>query len=347
MESYKKKNNIGNKLQKLLKERNVTVTELANSIELNRVTVQRYLSGAKCPSDRTLEKIAEYFEMPVEFFTDEPFVNNDQSLIDQVENVLSEKLDAQKQNQYKKSAIKAFNYYFDSFDPDLKNKAILDLYEIINTALKGKEFVDFKNYESDQLDETLNQLYMVMFEKLITLYGNDYRMKHINQREILERIKAGNYDHKIERKQINVYKQGFEAGVLSSLSNDTFYKYKSLEEIKRNSINKIEIYSHYFLCTIDDILVDLQNRFSFKSAIKDIDCAITHINLSESNESWEVSYFVEKLQKVEDCLYKPASEIVIDMTNGDTDKLLSDLNELKIRVQFEIDEIVKLAKNYQ
>lgn len=56
-----------NKIRELRKEKNMTLSELANVIGVSAVTISRYENGEREPSLRTLKKLADYFDVPVDY----------------------------------------------------------------------------------------------------------------------------------------------------------------------------------------------------------------------------------------------------------------------------------------
>ena len=59
---------IGNNIQQKMTEKNVSLTELAQHIQVTRQTMTNYLKGASIIDSVKLMKVAEYFSMSLEEF---------------------------------------------------------------------------------------------------------------------------------------------------------------------------------------------------------------------------------------------------------------------------------------
>ena len=55
------------KLSILLEEKNITQRELADKINVTEVTISRYLSGERSPRIEIVNKIAEYFDVSIDY----------------------------------------------------------------------------------------------------------------------------------------------------------------------------------------------------------------------------------------------------------------------------------------
>ena len=51
----------------LLEEKNITQRELADKINVTEVTISRYLSGERSPRIEIVNKIAEYFDVSIDY----------------------------------------------------------------------------------------------------------------------------------------------------------------------------------------------------------------------------------------------------------------------------------------
>ena len=76
------------KLSILLEEKNITQRELAEKINVTEVTISRYLSGERSPRIEIVSKIAEFFNVSIDYlFGKEELINpnidtsNDQRLV--------------------------------------------------------------------------------------------------------------------------------------------------------------------------------------------------------------------------------------------------------------------------
>lgn len=54
-------------LSTLLEEKNITQRELADKINVTEVTISRYLSGERSPRIEIVNKIAEYFDVSIDY----------------------------------------------------------------------------------------------------------------------------------------------------------------------------------------------------------------------------------------------------------------------------------------
>ena len=68
-QKYRKKNRIGKRLKKLLGTRGISVNTLSKEIGVSRSALFDYLNEVKNPTDKTLNMIADYFSVPVEYLT--------------------------------------------------------------------------------------------------------------------------------------------------------------------------------------------------------------------------------------------------------------------------------------
>ena len=57
----------GNRLQVLMKHNNVTQQELANKLNVRRGSVSNWVTDRRCPDSDTLVKIANYFDVTVDY----------------------------------------------------------------------------------------------------------------------------------------------------------------------------------------------------------------------------------------------------------------------------------------
>jgi transcriptional regulator with XRE-family HTH domain len=70
-----KEMNFGDRLKKLRQERGLTQEEFGKKINVTKVSVSGYETGNRNPDIQTLELIADYFEVPIDYLlgkTDEP-----------------------------------------------------------------------------------------------------------------------------------------------------------------------------------------------------------------------------------------------------------------------------------
>lgn len=62
---------ISKKVLQLLNERGISANKLQNDLELSNNAVTYWKSGRSSPSQRTLQKLAEYFQVPLSYFYNE------------------------------------------------------------------------------------------------------------------------------------------------------------------------------------------------------------------------------------------------------------------------------------
>lgn len=117
---YKKKNRIGKRLKKLLKEKEISVDQLSMEIGVSRSALFDYIKERKNPSEQTLDKIADYFNVPKEYLTNN-FYYYDENLfiyISKLREDLIEGLHTKNSNQLKlkKRYEKIKKQYIDLFE---------------------------------------------------------------------------------------------------------------------------------------------------------------------------------------------------------------------------------------
>jgi len=64
-------NIVVNNLSQLLKDRNITAYKLAKDLSMNTGVATDWLKGRASPSRKTLEKLCEYFDVPLSYFYQE------------------------------------------------------------------------------------------------------------------------------------------------------------------------------------------------------------------------------------------------------------------------------------
>lgn len=60
-----------NHLQELMKSKNCSLENIAQLLHLNKYEITMYLSGIKCPTEKELQQLSEYFQCPIEFINGE------------------------------------------------------------------------------------------------------------------------------------------------------------------------------------------------------------------------------------------------------------------------------------
>lgn len=72
-------------LSALLEEKGITQRELAEKIEVTEVTISRYLSGERSPRIEIVSKMAEYFDVSVDYLLGVSDVRNSSSLQNEID----------------------------------------------------------------------------------------------------------------------------------------------------------------------------------------------------------------------------------------------------------------------
>ena len=351
MKAYRtKKNVIGEPLKKALTENDITVTQFANDIGVSRITAQYYLSNRQFPSDETLEKIADYFQLPAEYFTGESFDaegnETDNYPKGDLREFFSQKFEAHQIRGYGKSAIKALNLLLVNSSVEEQTTIVRELYDLIYDHQHGVEIINLR--DSSSFATEFLALNSVLESIRQELGEQSYKEKEIKLTEIKKRIELSKNTTTVERKNFAIYRNGFEAGVLTSLSNERFNKLDILRTLSFYRSTTIDQFNRFVLCDIDDLFGELRNPRSFKTAIKTIDVALRELDSKESRiESWEANEFITKLQSVDDSVFEMASALLFDLINSDKEKLKNDLESLKTAIQTKMDETIKLADHYK
>lgn len=150
-EQFKRINRIGKKLKELLVRNKVSVDELSEKTNIHRSLLFRYISGEKNPSEKNLNTLADFFDVPPEYLT-ETFSDFDENIFIYISNIrndlfytlnpnnnlknLNKKRFIQIKNKYKDYYQQLPNYY--------KYNFITDFYRIVMKGLfmymSGNEF---------------------------------------------------------------------------------------------------------------------------------------------------------------------------------------------------------------
>ncbi|MBQ0066044.1 MAG: helix-turn-helix transcriptional regulator [Firmicutes bacterium] len=195
MGTYKEKYYIGEKLQAAIKEKNITVTQFASDIGINRVTVQYYISNKKCPSLETIQKIANYLELPTEYFIEDEVTLN---LSESISELVAGTLDSIKVKRYYKHALKRLNDTFDQLDYRGQLDITTDLVMMINEIQEGTKTFDIK--------EDWAQL--VQIKQLL-----DKNEINLSTDEIKDKLRQTESEGVIISKEFKSYKDGLDAGI--------------------------------------------------------------------------------------------------------------------------------------
>lgn len=79
---------IEQKMEDLMKKHDLKITEMVNGIGIQRTGYDRLITRKSC-NITTLEKIANYFELPIAYFIDDPRTENSLSYINEPKNEYS------------------------------------------------------------------------------------------------------------------------------------------------------------------------------------------------------------------------------------------------------------------
>lgn len=74
-----------NRLQELVKNKDSSLEELAELLHTNKYEIAMYLSGIKCPQEKDLYSLSEYFNHPIELEESDFIKSDKKNLIKQIE----------------------------------------------------------------------------------------------------------------------------------------------------------------------------------------------------------------------------------------------------------------------
>ena len=247
MTSHIIKKTIGDKLKKAIDNKGVTITKVANDLSLSRTMIYQYTTNAKAPSESNLNKIADYFDLPVEYFTDEPF-DVEGNIIESFSNLLSTKLDSVKLNLYKNNAIKAINYSFNDLGDDEKRKLIFKLYNAIEETKNGDYLVDLTESEQDLV-------------KLISLL-NSLNI-NISKEKLIDTILQTNNSGIFKGSNFQVIFDTFDLWsklLIPENYRDKTNKIIELEHIVNKAINNNHVFDNATLHSVNNVIYSLKSK---------------------------------------------------------------------------------------
>lgn len=350
MAGHKKKKNIGEALLKAIDENGVKVVDLAAAIGVSQSMIYKYTTNKKDPSDATLQKISDYFKLPVEYFTGDLYDSEGNELVNfpqgNLKDFFNDKLHQHRIRQYAKNAVKTYNYLLDNCESDEQVDLVIRLYSLIRSFQHGDPQLDFASGDLESVDKELEQLSFILSTLANEVYGTINAP--LDHKELLQRISYSHHNTAFNKQLFSIYKQGFEAGILSSLSSEQFNKLTVLKQLELSQTKKISTFSRFLLIDIDEIYVGLQNESLYQSALSSIKRAINdlhndHIELVE----WEAKYFIDKLRKIDEILFKEAAALLVDLLDEDPKQLEYDLDILQKAIQNKINEVIILANKYK
>lgn len=314
MGTYKKRHYIGTQLQEALKEKKVTVTKFASDIGINRVTIQNYMADKKTPSIKTIEKFADYFDVPVEYFT-EPAQRDLPSLMEK----MNETVDEYKVKAYNVSAMNAYDQCFKEADTQKKIHMVTKLFDLC---------IDIKESE-----KTINLAEdSATLQRIKTIYERYYIS--ISKEQIQEKIKRNPETDSILKSKYKSYLEGIEQGVLMSLSQQEYKRYNDLNALRDLFYDHaFDEYESFILVSIEYYLDDLTEKK--KNRVEGIRQFIQELQIPRepakpfgSNASLYFDTYKERLLKIDIDLFELAVAPVFDFGNHNIEQAIQNLNNL-------------------
>lgn len=196
-QKYKKKNRIGNRLNKLLKEKEISVDQLSMEIGVSRSVLFDYIKERKNPSEQTLDKIADYFNVPKEYLTNN-FYYYDENLfiyISKLREDLIEGLHTKNSNQLKlkKRYEKIKKQYIDLFE-GLYNYFKYDYLKTFYTIIMKGLFMYMNGYPAPLEAEIIPYNHEHISELLhVAIKASDLTVKEVSKLCGVERSLIQNY----------------------------------------------------------------------------------------------------------------------------------------------------------
>jgi len=112
-------NNLGDRLKKIRKDKNLRQIDLANSLGLAQTTIANYEQGTRFPNEKTLSQIADFFNISLDYLLgrSDTLINN--------EAITYQQRDINENTEFLLLRKKYFDFVL-SGDKDLATKLILD-----------------------------------------------------------------------------------------------------------------------------------------------------------------------------------------------------------------------------
>lgn len=336
MTSYKHKNYIGEQLYNALKEKGVTITQFAQDMGLSRALISKYLNNTKHPTDATLEKIAEYFELPVEYFADSGYLDEDGKIHRSFDirnmdasDFITERVQVANTNRAFKLNSQILNEYYTNQDSDGK----LDL------AIEYSDFVDhvIDKRDVDLLADFLTVNEFIEIAKQFDVILSTDRLETILRESDLETIPSN-----VPK---NIVYSSYLAGMLTAADEDTLKKRERNLQLKDLDIYHI-FQGHsdlYFalksLCKDLDIVSqsqkteDILKEAMILSDLKELK-EIVKKKLDESyTQSKKTGNYDKEIKntllKMDSHIYSVLYDFILHIQKDDFEGAFHDLNELK------------------
>ena len=230
MKSYKKKNCIGQSLSQTLKERGLTVTQFSEEIGLSRSLVQKYMNNTKHPTDETLQKIADYFELPTQFFLDEAYLDEEGNptrsfdiRLENIDSFISDKMKDVNAKRALNNDLKLLNYYLDTLDSDHKIDVSIQFMNFVDSVINDKKL----NIADRKTD-------LLKFENAVKEYRED-----ITNEQIIQILKNNNILEVPANIPLSTVLAAFTAGLEANASEKSLLRRKILQESKTWNLDSI------------------------------------------------------------------------------------------------------------
>ena len=230
MKSYKKKNCIGQSLSQTLKERGLTVTQFSEEIGLSRSLVQKYMNNTKHPTDETLQKIADYFELPTQFFLDEAYLDEEGNptrsfdiRLENIDSFISDKMKDVNAKRALNNDLKLLNYYLDTLDSDHKIDVSIQFMNFVDSVINDKKL----NIADRKTD-------LLKFENAVKEYRED-----ITNEQIIQILKNNNILEVPANIPLSTVLAAFTAGLEANASEESLLRRKIIQESNTWNLDSI------------------------------------------------------------------------------------------------------------
>lgn len=334
MTSYKHKNYIGEQLYNALKEKGVTITQFAQDMGLSRALISKYLNNTKHPTDATLERIADYFELPVDYFADSGYLDEDGKVhrsfdirnID-VNDFITERVRVANTNRAFKLNSQILNEYYTDQDSDGK----------LHLAIEYSDFVDHVINGPEDIDLSTDYLSVNEFIEIAKQFGIELpkgKLQTILRESDLETI-----PNNVPK---NIVYSSYLAGMLTAADTDALEKRERYLQLKDLDIYNI-FQNHsdlYFalktLCTdihivspsqkIEDLLKEPMILNDLKE-LKDI------VSTGDSAQSKRMSNYDKEIKSTlfnaDPVIYSVLYDFILHIKYADLKGAVNDLNRLE------------------
>lgn len=322
MASYKKKNNIGEGLNKALTLKGITVTRFADEIGLSRSLVQKYLTNTKHPTDDTVQRIADYFELPVEFFTSDDFFSdeNPSNVRNKLINAINEKLDEHRSRQVFNASLKLAENKFNNSSRDEKS----------DIAHKAVRFSTGLNEKESIIDLTTDSRALHDIQGIFKKYYIDLSFDQIVAR--LKRIN-GSDDVPILTEEYPIFLKILEETIVISLSDQEYKKCLLMSDLARLfGENRFDKLNRMVLVSIEYYLEDLKGK-KYDSACNQINGLIEALKKDSSSKTEQsvsgyLKRYSDRLILIEPDLFELSILPILNLGEGKIDQAIDNLKTL-------------------